>query len=904
MGDLIQPDPEESRNLSHLFPDILSKEDGLLEVAPTKGDSLVDVAEIGSFGGDHFPKDFNGGLRGFGAGFRGEHARSVYPIAMQLTLQRLNGSTLTLGALRSSLVCTAMSSAASPHLVLVGDRSGSMWGSMEDLQQTILQALSIQDFFDAEGAVSLISYSGSGDVIIHFEHVPVAEIMKAGSKYQGEIKKLRATGLTCISQALEAAILLVRPGEVTGIVLHTDGQANDPGPGIEQRKLLDLAGKLPEGAFLNTVAYGPWSDFALLDQMATKGSGKALMARSAKEVYSAFEAASKTLSGTMAPSVVLERGSDAFALVAICSKSGKILVTKDEKLSIRGLQADEEIISYRLTRNGSGQGSEVPAKDALAIARGLLGLGQINMAKQILLGSGIAEVQKHIRAVDRTKLGEMAVHLEELALGTEPVPMTRVASKTEPLPASVMDILGILGQHLGGFRVHMPSLLSGYTRKSVRKVSGSRDKATGDLILPAVTTVPDRSDWAEPDDFTMNTDSANVSIRFKTPTTLHRTAKDEKGKIQVDAKGHTIPAEQIDEIAGIPLRGKLFEFRQYVLVGDGQVSVGKLVVRIHDASLWKALATKGAVTGKFDPQREVEIDLASRPLLDLTRVDQIDIPKDLAERLFALRTVRLMLASMIRGTTVSATYSEEQVAALKEHGLSASLGINIPTAVPWKDRKDAIANGTLDFYTKNRVVLGTTKILAPGDLFGGNDFFDRHFGIEGSGLWTLKKAVAKVPMGRKKPNPADDVQLPLYEAFLGTKEAAPLEALLKSVGVDPEDIEEFLKFRTLASDKVSSEDFATWRKEQAPALHTKILKAVSSFEDRLIEDNLRALVYYIGATGMLPDSLELEGYDADSLAEKLKIKVSGKGVADGTFYILPDGKQVLSVFPSSEEFTP
>jgi hypothetical protein len=823
---------------------------------------------------------------------------------MQLTLQRLNGSTFSLGAQRSSLVCEAMAKPKSPHLVLVLDRSGSMWGSMEDLQQTVLQSLSIQDFFDAEGAVSLISYSGSGDVIVHFEHVPCSEIMKAGSKYQGEIKKLRATGLTCISQSLEAAIRLVRAGEVTGIVLHTDGQANDPGPGVEMRKLLALAAKLPEGAFLNTVAYGPWADFSLLDRLSTLGSGKAIMARSAKDVYSAFEAASKTLSGKLAPSVVLEKGSEAFAVVAICSKSGKILVSKDERLSIRGLQEGEEIISYKLTRNGSGQGSEVPTREAMAIARGLLGLGQINMAKQILLGSGISEVLPHIRAVDRTKLGEMAVHLEELALAPAAPTMTRIASKTEPMPTAILDILGILRQHLSGFRVHMPSLLSGYVRKSVRKIAGTRDKTTGELTLPNFTTVPERLEWAEPDEFTMNVDSANVSIRFKSPTVLHAVRKDEKGKVAVDEKGYPVPADPISEIAGIPLKGKLFEYRQYVLVADGQASVKKLVLRIHDTSLWKALAAKGAVVGKFDPQRDVEIDLSSRPLIDLTRIDQINLPKNLAEQLFTLRTVRLMLAAMIRGTSVSATYSEEQVADLKAHGLSASLGVNPPTTVPWKDRKEAIANGTLDFYTKSRVVLGSSPILAPGDLFGGNEFFERHFGTEGPNLWTVKQPIVKLPLGRKKPNPADDVQLPIYGALLGTSIPEPLIDVLSSAGVDAEEIEEFLQFRTLAKPEVSSDDFAKWRAEQAPALHKKILEKVGNFEDRLIADTIQPLVYYIGATGMLPDSLELEGHDAEGLAAALKIKITAKGAQDGTFYILPDGKQVLSVFLSSEEFTP
>src|SRR4051812_13789159 len=114
------------------------------------------------------------------------------------------------------------------HSILVIDRSGSMSPYMQDLKDTLVKILTLEEYRNFNLLVTLISYSGSGDLTVHFQRSPIAEIMGRDSKQIAEIRKIRATALTCVSQALKLADSLVRADELTAITLHSDGYANDP----------------------------------------------------------------------------------------------------------------------------------------------------------------------------------------------------------------------------------------------------------------------------------------------------------------------------------------------------------------------------------------------------------------------------------------------------------------------------------------------------------------------------------------------------------------------------------------------------------------------------------------------------------------------------------------------------
>src|SRR5262245_5133156 len=135
-------------------------------------------------------------------------------------------------------------SKAVAHSIIIVDRSGSMYGEIERTKDTLLRVLTLDEYSQFNLLVTLISYSGEGDVICHFDRAPIREIMKKGSKYQQDIQRIRTAGLTCISQALRMAAEKVKDGELTAITLHSDGYANDPSATTEAGALIKTCGEM------------------------------------------------------------------------------------------------------------------------------------------------------------------------------------------------------------------------------------------------------------------------------------------------------------------------------------------------------------------------------------------------------------------------------------------------------------------------------------------------------------------------------------------------------------------------------------------------------------------------------------------------------------------------------------
>src|SRR5262249_9812782 len=155
------------------------------------------------------------------------------------------------------------------HSILIIDRSGSMYSYLEDLKDTLLKLLTLDEYAQYDLLVTLISYSTQGDCTVHFQRRPIQEVMKRDSREQKEIQRIRVTGLTCISQAVQLAAELCRDQELTCITLHSDGYANNPSPSSEAKTLEQLCQEMKKRPiFVNTIAYTDYSDFRLLSKVA------------------------------------------------------------------------------------------------------------------------------------------------------------------------------------------------------------------------------------------------------------------------------------------------------------------------------------------------------------------------------------------------------------------------------------------------------------------------------------------------------------------------------------------------------------------------------------------------------------------------------------------------------------
>ena len=73
----------------------------------------------------------------------------------------------------------------------------------------------------------------------------------------------------------------------------------------------------------------------------------------------------------------------------------------------------------------------------------------------------------------------------------------------------------------------------------------------------------------------------------------------------------------IEKVAGIPL--DLKDFRNYTLIGDGEVTTTKLPIQTSDKRAFRALKALGVVDGEFDPAAMLVIDMANLPLVDFSQ---------------------------------------------------------------------------------------------------------------------------------------------------------------------------------------------------------------------------------------------------------------------------------------------
>lgn len=170
----------------------------------------------------------------------------------------------------------------------------------------------------------------------------------------------------------------------------------------------------------------------------------------------------------------------------------------------------------------------------------------------------------------------------------------------------------------------------------------------------------------------------------------------------------------IRQVAGIPL-GNLQTFNNYTIVSDGYLNVAQLLVKISDRALFDRLVNEGllqcdgqlATRDDFDPQRELTLRLDRSPIVP-PFANEIKLD-GLFERLATLKVLESLLTTHLKD--VSAELTPEQIEELKKHHLSNNLYINFPTTTEHTDLKQAVAEGSVDTRTSDKVELGSREIL-------------------------------------------------------------------------------------------------------------------------------------------------------------------------------------------------
>jgi len=779
------------------------------------------------------------------------------------------------------------------HFIFVVDCSGSMWGQMDALRALVVKLLTLEEYRDADVLVSILSFSSAGDLRTHASRVKIGDFMAPGSKALADVQSLSCRGLTCISQGLKAVPGLLAKGEVTAVTLLSDGYANDRSPGDEKRVIDSMVIELAKNpdVFINTISLGSWADFKLLSYIANACSGTCFQAPTAKEVYDNLHATTSLIAGQVSPALTVEmNGAD----YAVCmSRSGGKIIGGSENLLIRGLRPEDDTTVYRFKQveEATYNASSAPIADAnergiFAFARAQLAEGYVNKAKYALCSTrNESLLLVHARALVSTEIAAMAADLENAALrGAAGTKTTTAYGLPNAGTLSVLGVLSILGDYASDIEVDLAALRSGYQKRGVKRIAGVRQD-DGTVVTPWVKTAyRDTGSLVRVSSFDLNRNNATVNML------LHR-------KVDlVKADDGTV----ISEIEGVKL--DLTSFNNYTIVGDGALNVNQLSIRIGNKRLFRDLVKAGVLSdGEFNPKATYDIVLAGRPLIAYDASFAPDMLDGVISRLTKLKVLASILSASMKGGA-SETYTPEQVAERKRHYVTTGGNFSPPTTNEYADIEKALSEGIIDTRISYKVDIGSPDLLNLSELYSANEYLARRFTVSVGGVeekkpkfdmrWDGPTYGIKPVSARTTLNTVDDIMYPIFLDFLGLTQNGTVERILTDAGIEPRTVTAF----------VAAVQGAGSKDDQIEAF-SDMRKAVDGVIEDIFRDAVAPMVFYIGATGLVPDEFNARALTAEQVKEKYPDLSIPKAALDGTFYVVGQDPTILSVFMKAEYFS-
>ena len=771
------------------------------------------------------------------------------------------------------------------HHVVCIDRSGSMYGDIDEVKSTVEKLLTLSEFRDSTLKISLISYSSSGDVKLHFAKVTVEDVMRSGSPYLGEIRSIRATALTCISQGLAMAETLVDDADVTCVTLHTDGFANDASPTAEAKAIKAAVEKLKKhpNLFANTIGYRDYCDYNLLASISNALSGTCIQAKGIKTVYQSIYDTTKLLAGTMSPAIEVPRGKAGHTMFV--SRSARKVLGMADTFMVQGLSPTDDKTAYRLFEipaadyadlDAPVNGENAPVEPILAYSRTQVAAGNLNAAKYAMVSTRCGDLLKdHSRALVSSDIAAMSDGIEGYLFDRKAF----TPSDGYGLPSSgpsVLEVLTYLNAHSKGLSVDLTAFTKGYKRRGIKHIPGTR-LADGTVEEPAVSSrYRDGDGWAKVNSFDLNRNTATINMLVSQP-------------IDLFLKG---APKRVASVAGVSL-DDLKSFNNYTVVGDGMLNAPTLTLRTADAKTLDGLIAMGAPIFTCTPGQPFNLHLSSLPLVDYD-LNVSAVGHDTVVRLARLTVLSKILNGMRKGEPSG--YTAEQVTELKAHYLTPAMYFSPPSTTEYADLAIAIATGKVDTKLSYKVNVGTPTITGIDKLKSGNEYLQRRFSLTFMGkdmekptldyitladsVWGIKKLSARTTL-----DSVDELSYPIYEGVLGLGEGTELAGILKSVGCN---------------------DPTAFLADLKGANALPAVKEAIRFVDAAIEgvyETIRPLAFYVGATGMVPDSLGAKAMTAEDFALAYpNAKLSKAEKEEGSFHILPDNT-VLTVYVKAEAFS-
>ena len=777
----------------------------------------------------------------------------------------------------------AVVSGDSGHLIVVVDRSGSMWGSLDQVKRIIEESLTSAS--SGNLLVSLVSYSSEGDATVHFTRSPIATLSQSGSAELRQLRSIRPTGLTCISGGLDTALSLVQDGEATVIALHSDGYANDASSYTERRTLDALIGSTNNpNLSVHTVAHSTWSDFQTLSRIANSLSGSCVYAQSSKDVEIPMNNIVSDVKGSVEAPFTVEAKDEDFLI--FYSKSGRRINASVGDLQVSNLAegSDKTIFRYKkITKsqfNSSSEedcvGSTEKRIPVYLMSRAMVTLGKLNLAKYALISTQDEElIEAHYRALVNEELAEMVSAIDDVAFDKGGSRSYGTSYGLSSIHSSVLEIFAVLQHYATDFEVDVKKLRSIYRRRTLQRIPGKRDRSTGVFTNLDFETRPIETDpFIEVAAFEINQNSANINMTISDPVQLYKKA----GK------------KPILKVSGVDV-SSLREYRAFTLVGDGRLNVDQITLRIHSKEAHDALSQVGAISGSYKKSGDYVIDFTDRPMVPFDQ--QFSSLDGMFERLMELRLMNGALTALLKDS--SSEFSDQQIKDLRSHYLSKSLNVNFPTTTPYDDLDDAISKGEVERMPRYVIDIGNTTIQNKADFRSANAALKSFYAFDGSApsktpKWehlteSSVKLKKKKLSKRTKVSTADELAVSIYDELVGIKKHSIVSRVLTSAG---------------ASHLKSHFDALANRKMNASVLDglAQASQLLEAEMDRRYAREVSPMVFYIGSTGILPDEFEAKAYTAEDLEKKYPHLMIQKNEQNGTFFVFD--KNIISVFVKDE----
>jgi Mg-chelatase subunit ChlD len=782
------------------------------------------------------------------------------------------------------------------HSLIILDRSGSMSEDIGALKTTLIKLLTLDEYRNIQLLVSLISYSSRGDVTCHFQRVPIGEVMKPNSPSIQEVQKIQVAGLTCMSQAMKLAQSLIQKGELTAITLHSDGYANDPSARSEATALEEICEQLKGmDVFANTISYSS-ADFKMLSKIANSLSGSCIQAGTVKEVYDSLYSTSKLLSSSVAPPIEEPLIKD-YDYQVFVSRSGKKINGSSGTLKIVGLNADDDATFYKyrqLTEEQYKRLADVTVaqtdESVFAFAKANLAEGNLNTAKYALASTFDATLtEKHAKALTNAQVAELAQDLERAIF--EPAVLqdheildgVQVSDKI-----SLLEVIQILEEHSDSIIINLKHLQETYQRTGLKRITGVRDQ-DGNLIEPTLKTEAlDTGDYVQMGSFSINQNTATINMLVRRRVKL----------VTVES------GTPVVEVAGV-LLNDTESFNNYTIVSDGELNVKYLKVKISNKKVFELLKEKGvleqdgAPAGDFDFRVECDLKLDNLPLVPF--VGHYSSLEGVFEELAEVKILSSIVSAHLKEE--SEIYTPAQLDELKQHYLSKNLYVNFPTTTEYTDLEEAINNGTVDSRVSYKIDIGSKDILNLGKLYSANKFLDRLYEAYDKDTGekvekpTFEQALDsdlifghKDLSSRMKITKVDELMRRIFDDFLGLRETGTVAGILSKVGAD--------SLRRVLQAKWKGEGVK--RDEFVEALAAGKEK-LERYAEKIYQEKVSPLVFYIGATGLFPDEMEAKAMTAEEIGDRYPNLQFSKDEREGMFF--DAGECIISVYAKNEYYT-